>query len=218
MKYPVIFSGLVFAAIGLTGCVGGTTYGTGVSHEQQTFEGMLNMFSFGNKKQGNIDYSARADLVVPSDKETLREPVSVESSTSNPEWPETPEQRIAKVRAGVTEADVRSGEIPLEEMLRKKNGIGNSRSGGGGGSQSRSSGLDGDDTIAVMFSNQSKEIKKKRQQLSYSKGPTRKFLTEPPESYRDPANSALAGDQGLDQGEIDKAQKQEEAYIKDLTR
>lgn len=216
MKYPVLVSGLIAATIGLSGCVGGTTYGTGVSQGQETFEGVLNIFSLGGKKQKKIDYSARADLVVPSDKNALREPVTVESTTSNPEWPESPEQKIARVRGSVTEADERSGEIPLEEMLRKKEGIKVVRS--KRKNVTRAGGLDGDDTMEVMFSDQSKKVKKRRAELAYSTGPKRKFLTEPPETYRAPANTAAAGDLGIDEGIVAEEKKKEQEYLKDVNR
>ncbi|MFK5980344.1 MAG: hypothetical protein QM488_15790 [Rhizobiaceae bacterium] len=216
MKYPVLVSGLIVATFGLSGCVGGTTYGTGVSQGQETLEGVFNMFSLGGKKAKKIDYSARADLVVPSDKDALREPVSIESSSSNPDWPESPEQKIARVRGGVAEADERSGEIPLEEMRRKKQGIRVSR--GNRKGVSRAAGLDGDDTMEVMFSSQSKKIKKRRAELAYSTGPKRKFLTEPPENYRAPADTAVAGDLGLDEKVIVEQEKKDEEYRKDATR
>lgn len=216
MKYPVLVSGLIAATIGLSGCVGGTTYGTGVSQGQETLEGVFNMFSLGSKKKKKIDYSARADLVIPSDKSALREPISVESSTSNPDWPESPEQKIARVRGEVTEADVRSGEIPLAEMFRKKQGIKISKT--KRKSVNRVDGLDGDDTMAVMFSDQSKSIKNRRAKLAYSTGPKRKFLTEPPETYRIPADSAAAGDLGIDESEAREKEKKEKERLKDLTR
>lgn len=216
MKYPVLVSGLIAATIGLSGCVGGTTYGTGVSQGQETLEGVFNMFSLGAKKKQKIDYSARADLVIPSDKNALREPVSAESSTSNPEWPESPEQKIARVRGDVVEADVRSGEIPLEEMRRKKQGIKVSR--GKRKSVNRHDGPEGDDTIEVMFSDQSRNIKKRKAELAYSTGPKRKFLTEPPETYRTPANTAAAGDLGIDEVKAREELKKEKERRKDRTR
>lgn len=217
MKYPVLVSGLIAATIGLSGCVGGTTYGTGVSQGQETLEGVFNMFSLGGKKNAKrIDYSARADLVIPSDKENLREPVSVESSTSNSEWPESPEQKIARVRGDVTEADARSGEIPLEEMRRKKQGIRITKA--NRTKVGRAAGLDGDDSMEVMFSSQSKKIKNRRAELAYSTGPKRKFLTEPPENYRTPADTAVAGDLGLDDKVIAEQEKKDEEYRKDATR
>ncbi|MBL4892813.1 MAG: hypothetical protein JKX91_13505 [Rhizobiaceae bacterium] len=216
MKFSVLISGLIAATIGLSGCVGGTTYGTGVSQGQETLEGVFNMFSLGGKKKKKIDYSARADLVIPSDKSALSEPVSVESSTSNPDWPESPQQKIARVRGEVTEADVRSGEIPLAEMRREKQGIRATK--GNRKDVSRAASLDGDDTMEVMFSNQSKKVKKRKAELAYSTTPKRKFLTEPPETYRTPANTAAAGDLGIDEAKALEQEKQEKERVKERTR
>ena len=101
-------------------------------------------------------------------------------------------------------------------MRRKKQGIRVTKS--KRQDVSRAAGPDGDDTMEVMFSSQSKKIKKRRAELAYSTGPKRKFLTEPPENYRAPADTAVAGDLGLDKKVIDEQEKKDEEYRKDAVR
>jgi len=215
MKFPVFTSGLVVAGIALSGCVGGTTYGTGVSHEQQTLEGISDMFSLGSKKKKPIDYSARPDLVIPANTQKLPEPVEVESSTYDPNWPETPGQRIARIRGDAVKPHERSGEVPVEELLRKKDGIGIDRRKVPVGTELD---RDGHGLIDEMKSGKSEKYRAAKKKLAYSTGPKRKYLTEPPEEYRTPADTASAGDQGLDRKIIDEKKKKEEEYRKDLLR
>ena len=100
----------------VAGCNGGTTYGTGVSHEEQTIKSLSNIFAFKQDERQNIDYSSRPDLVMPPEQSNLPQPLDVEQSTSNADWPETPEERIARIRGEAVEADERSGELPIEEI------------------------------------------------------------------------------------------------------
>ncbi|PCI04047.1 MAG: hypothetical protein COB78_06805 [Hyphomicrobiales bacterium] len=203
---------MIAATIGLSGCVGGTTYGTGVSQEQETLEGVFNMFSLGGKKKEKIDYSARADLVIPSDKSVLREPITVESSVADSDWPESPEQKIARIRGEAVEPDERTGQVPISERLRKKEGIKIERN-------YKTSVLDEKQGF-YKFQRESAKKRKKilavRKELAYSVGPKRKFLTEPPTGYRDAATTAVAGDQGLDPEILKKRKREEEKRLKFL--
>lgn len=216
MRNVVLATGLIATGVLLTGCVGGTTYGTGVSHEQQTLEGISNIFSLSNKSdRKKIDYSARPDLVQPANKETLPDPVEVEASTSNPAWPETPGERIARIRGDAITPDERSGEIPLEELLRKKEGIGIDRRKVKTGQELD---RDGHEMINEIGSGKDKRHKEAKKKLAYSVGAQRKYLTEPPNEYRVPEATAVAGDQGLDRRIIDEKKKKEDEYKTDLLR
>ena len=216
MKHLVLVTGLLTTSALLSGCVGGTTYGTGVSHEQQTLESISNLFALSNKDdRKKIDYSARPDLVQPANKEVLPAPVEVETSTSDPAWPETPEERIARIRGEAIKPDERSGEIPVEELLRKKDGIGIDRRQVKTGQELD---RDGHEMIEEIGSDKDKRHKAAKKKLAYSVGAQRKYLTEPPNEYRIPEATAVAGDQGLDRKIIDEEKKKEEEYRQDLLR
>lgn len=96
MKQSTIISFIGLAAFALSGCTGGTTYGTGVSHEEKTVKGLYNLLSLKPEEKKNIDYSSRPNLVMPSDQAQL--PVPGEAQQTDQNWPVSPEQRIAIAR------------------------------------------------------------------------------------------------------------------------
>ncbi len=212
MKRFISTSVLIAATAILAGCVGGTTYGTGTSHEVQTLKSVSKIFSIKPEEQAKIDYSARPDLVMPAETASLPQPLEIEQSTSNADWPETPAQRIARIRGEAVQADVRSGNLPLEEQLRKKDGIrvGTPR-------DKINPDNDGNAFIDVVKNgdgDESKEVKRRRAQLAYSTGAKRKYLTEPPSEYRTPAATAVAGDLGYSQDELDAIEEKAAAEKK----
>lgn len=209
---------LVASAAILGGCTSGTTYGTGSSHEEQTVKSMYNLLSIKPPEKANIDYSARPDLVMPANKGALPTPADTAQQVDDQNWPVDPEQRIAAVRAEAPQPDERSGNLPTEYLLSEKEGIRNSA---GLYRASRKSEKDGGQFLKMIQeesktgSNVSEEVKRRREQLTYSTGASRKFLTEPPTEYRRPAETAEAGAVGLTNEEIaeldKKRRKQEEA-------
>ncbi len=183
---------LAAAAATLAGCVGGTTYGTGVSQEKQTLDGFYNMLSLKTERK-NIDYSARPDLVVPENKDVLPEPVEVGAATADPQWPETPEQRIVRIRAQAGEVDARTCEVSIEEQLRRKEGIAIET---GEGANKFIPGATDREGNPVLYRGQSearKQVISAKADLAPARGVNRKYLTEPPVAYRVPADTAPAG-------------------------
>lgn len=182
------------AGLALSGCVGGTTYGTGVTQEQQTLKDVYTMFNLKTEKK-NIDYSPRPDLIVPENKQALVEPIDDAATTSNAQWPETPEERIARIRAQAGEVDPRTGEAGITEQMRKKEGIaietGYTKQKFVPGQTDR----DGNPLLNASVSTETRqEVLKAKAELNGTSGPTtRKYLTEPPVQYRQPVASAPAG-------------------------
>ena len=210
MKYAHILFGVCSLAL-VAGCNGGTTYGTGTTHEEATAKSFMNMLALSQEKQPKVDYEARPDLVMPASKDALPQPVD-EIETVEEDWPISPEERIAAVREAAPDEDDRSGEIPLEFMLSEKEGIGNSatlynRS-------LRRNEKDGGQFIKEIKKDAagitaSDKLKKKREQLTYSTSASqRKYLVEPPSEYRTPAETAEAGDVGIDSEELEARQKE----------
>ena len=188
-------------ASALAGCVGGTTYGTGVSQEEQTVQDLSNMLTLKQKRE-KIDYSPRPDLIVPDNKQALAEPIDTASTTSNPDWPETPEQRITRVRAQAGEIDAKTGDYSVEEQLRKKEGIGIEDK---YGNKKFVPGLTNKDGDVVLWRGNNParaEVLKAKQDAKMSVGPTRKYLTEPPIEYRVPESSAPSGDEAFTEDEL----------------
>ncbi|MEM7214997.1 MAG: hypothetical protein AAF423_05580 [Pseudomonadota bacterium] len=195
----------------LAGCsTSGTTYGTGTSHEEDTLKGVVNMLAITPDEQDNIDYSARPDLVMPANPQALPAP-SGTTAVADQNWPVSPEQRIAAVRAAAPDGDWRGSEdIPLEYQLSEKDGINNSAR---VYRQSRAHARSGADQLIDEIRDDANgtgvaaEVRKRREQLTYSTGVQRKFLTEPPSEYRVPSASAEAGDTGITKEQITEAQK-----------
>ena len=220
MRKAFSITACVFAAISVSGCVGGTTYGTGVSHEKQTMEGLKNIVSLKSSNDPKINYAARPDLVMPGNVNSLPQPVDeIASVEDDANWPETPEQRIARIQNEAVQPHERSGQIPVQELVRKKEGIKVA-------SKPRvfkNPDRDGNDFIDSIRDDAngvsaSSTVRKRREELAYSTGVQRKFLTEPPVEYRTPAATAVAGDLGYSREELAaleaKRKKREEAEKK----
>lgn len=193
----------------LSGCIGGTTYGTGVTQEKQTLDDITQMLTF-KKKRKVIDYSARPDLVVPENKQ-LVEPVDVATTTSNPDWPESPEQRLARVRAEAEEAQ--STNAKRVQFDQSKKAVGSSfkkmdaanEAPEGQGVPNVSCDPDGVIMRACTSTEISKAVQESRRIVSSSGvGTPRRYLTEPPTEYRTPVATAPIGDQGYTEAELKK--------------
>ncbi len=203
----LIVTGLAF----LAGCssYSGTTYGTGTTHEEDTMKSLINVLAIKPGDQEKIDYNARPDLVMPANKQALPTPAQQQANAEE-NWPVSPEQRIAAIREAAPEADWRTGDIPLEFQLAEKEGI--SRTGNGYLSE-RSRARDKDSRILDGIKNdingtgEGEEARRIRNELAYSTGVQRKYLTEPPTEYRTPSENSEAGNTGVTTEEILAEQK-----------
>lgn len=189
------------SALALTGCIGGTTYGTGVTQEAQLLKDLEGMVTFGSKKtKKRIDHSARPNLVMPSKTAALPVPLDQESSSSNVNWPESPEKRNARIRGEAEIADPRSGAISIKELRRKKIGTRYDKP----ITNAVDVDKDGHAAITSLRDGTHKKAKMLKEKYAYSKGPRRKFLTEPPVEYRVPISTAPVGDIGISEAEKEK--------------
>lgn len=205
-----IGAAIAVLAFGLSACVGGTTYGTGVSQEKQTLDDVYNMFTL-KRQRHDIDYSARPDLVVPEDTAALPEPLENGVTTSNPEWPETPEERIARIRAQAPEEDPETGLVPVEDRLRKKEGIDiETRD---INAENRDAGIDRYGNPILGFQQKRKEqreeVLRRKNELKVSSTPTRRYLTEPPIEYRIPADTAPTGEDAFTEEQLAERKRKE---------
>ncbi|MGI9353242.1 MAG: hypothetical protein ACR2O3_16910 [Rhizobiaceae bacterium] len=210
MKKGISLFGIGASLILMAGCSSsGTTYGTGSSHEEDTLKSIVNMLAIAPDDQKEIDYSARPDLVMPANPQAL--PAPAEVAVTDEQWPVSPEQRIVAVRDAAPDGDWRGSEdIPLEYQLSEKEGINNSA---GLYRQSRAHSRSGSDQFIKLIRDdannvgESVEARKRREELAYSTGVKRKFLTEPPSEYRLPSADAEAGDTGITKEQVTEAQK-----------
>jgi hypothetical protein len=194
------------AGVSLSGCVSSPTYGTDKTAGAQLFDDVSNMASFGqgkNKKE-RIDYKPRPDLVrpAPGDKGQLPAPQQSVVSANDPNWPESPEQRRKRLRDEITanrddpnfvSPVVQDG--PVASNIQAALPRGNSRR---EDYESRTPTFDPAKVAAY---------KAARQQQVQGSSTTRRYLSEPPLTYREPASTAAVGELGTDEAQKERERK-----------
>ncbi len=208
---------LLVSAASMSACTyKGTTYGSGTTHEEQTLKGLYNMLSLRPEQSDPIEYSARPDLVMPSSKTTLPQPEQDAASTAENDWPVAPEEKLAEIRDSAPEPDWRTGDLPTEYLVGEKPGIKSSASSSRALTrrESAKSFGSGNELLTAIKEDSkgqtdSDRIKERKDQLAYSTGVQRKFLTEPPAEYRTPSANAEAGDLGISKQEIDERERRQ---------
>ena len=188
---------LLVSGLLLSGCMGSPTYGTGVSANEQLATDVSSMFSL-KPKRTSAEYKPRPELVRPTDSTTVLPPPQENIVTSNSgEWPESPEQRRARIRDAATENRDNLGWEP--EVV---NDIASSRSYSktklGTSSRTQDSGIarpgEADD-----LNKQGARFRQARAMTNQGSPTVRRTLTEPPLDYRQPAATASADELGEDE-------------------
>jgi hypothetical protein len=194
------------AAAGLTsGCMSSPTYGTDKTANEQLVSDLGGMFSFKDKKKPQIDYEPRPELVKPAKgDETLPAPQQSLASSDNPQWPESPEQRLARIHA---EADANVDDPNYKSpIIADQQGpqqgpqpilAGNGRA--------EDSGVGDPSKLAA----QREEFKKRLKETQQGDATKRKYLSEPPIEYRAAAADAPQGETGEDEDAKERRLKKE---------
>ena len=172
------------SAAGLAGCMSTSTYGTGESPELAIFREVTGGIPLvGAKKKEPIEYQPRAPLVRPPVATALAPPVET-AAVANPQWPEQPQ---ADAGARYTEGDARD-EINPDEYRRLKPlaALNRPRSAGGiDDSEMQDAAYD------IVGNKQQRETFKAAVADAEGYGRTeRRYLTDLPESVRQPAPTA----------------------------
>ena len=187
------------AAFALGGCMG-PTYGTGKTAGETMVSDLDGMLSLGPKNKEPISYTPRAELVKPKDVSVLPPPREGINAENDPNWPESPEVRSARIKAAADARDT-GGAVSADVMVSRKEGISedviaantNNR-------RAESETENGKTTLSPDQLESGREAFKKRLQESNQGSPTqRKYLSEPPVAYRQPASTAPVGDPGVDE-------------------
>ncbi|MCU0830524.1 MAG: hypothetical protein MUC58_03230 [Rhizobiaceae bacterium] len=85
----------------LAGCLSAPTYGTGTRADMQLVQDISNLMSVSsNTNKAEIEYKPRAEIVAPASTDVL--PAPQPKVTEAAQWPESPEQRRARIRAEAT--------------------------------------------------------------------------------------------------------------------
>lgn len=193
-------TGLVFIGL-LAGC-SGNTYGTGVSSEQQLVKDVTSIVQLGrSEKKQPINYASRPELLKAPQVAQLPPPAETVQSTDAGYFPEDPEARRKRLQAELAEAEA-NGVLPANmsaevqalraESLARKKALGITDS----PRRNAAVNSDGDCFICDYYERTNRDKERvaqrtaERQQTTVAK---RKWLTEPPDTYRVPATTAEAG-------------------------
>jgi hypothetical protein len=202
------------AGVILSGCLG-PTYGTGQSQGEQLFNDLDGMLTLGSSNKQNIDYAPRAELVKPKQIGALPTPQEKVDAARDPSWPESPEQRSARIKAAAdAEADQTDGALSVRTMTSQKEGVdaddvaANSRAGSRIASDERDS-----MTLSVAEMKDGGAAFRERLKESQQGNPSqRKYLSEPPIAYRQPSTAAPVGDPGIDESVKEARYKKDEGF------
>lgn len=171
---------VVCAAALLSGCMSSPTYGTDKTASAQLFEDVTGVISTdvltgGRNREAEIAYKPRPELVKPASLEVLPEPQREIATAENPAWPESPEQRRKRLRDEATEHQDDStyrSPIIMSGVVRDS---------------------------ASLTPEQRAELERRKRERNQGDANNRKYLSEPPVTYRVPNETAAVGDLGEDE-------------------
>nr|WP_235897671.1 hypothetical protein [Mesorhizobium microcysteis] len=165
------------------------TYGTGKSANQQLVEDVTGILSIGPRERGpEIAYNPRPGLVKPASLEVLPEPQQDMASSENPQWPESPEERRARIRADATA----NQDNPFYRPEVAPSGTGSTQTASYDPERWASEPV-------TRNPNARSEVQRRLREQNQGSPTTRRYLSEPPVTYRQPAATAAAGDIGEDE-------------------
>lgn len=177
----------------LSGCMSAPTYGTDKTATAQLTSDISGMFSIKPKANPVGEYKPRPELVRPASLDQLPPPQE-SVVAANPAWPESPEQRRARIRADATANRDNNLYEPLvvNDLAR---------------GTTEYDGLAPSDRIdrqAAPMSNvearqAGRQVARAQAESKQGSPTARKYLSEPPLTYRQPAETASTDDLGEDE-------------------
>lgn len=190
---PLIVSGLL-----VSGCMSSPTYGTGVTANEQLTTDLSSMFSM-KRKASSAEYAPRPDLVKPTAAGTAQLPPPQENivAADSSQWPESPEQRRARIRADATEnRNNPNWEPEVVNDIASSSSSSRPRAGSSARAQDSAVARAGEGENLNQKGSQFKQALAQEKQGS----PTvRRTLSEPPLDYRQPAATAPVDELGEDE-------------------
>lgn len=199
------------SALLLSGCMSSPTYGTDKTASEQLLTDVSNITKLAPERTASISYQPRPELVKPASVRgaSLPAPQDSAASAGDGSWPESPEQRRARLRG---EADARNdpgafrknpGTVASEEIESNiettsidENRVGQSPRYRPG-------------TDIVGQEARRAEFKRRLAENNQGSPTTRKYLSEPPLEYRKPASDAPTDDLGEDEWKKERRLKAE---------
>jgi hypothetical protein len=202
---------LVVSGLALSGCMGSPTYGTDKTAAEQLAGDLTGAVSFAPKRKDPIDYKPRPTLVkpAPGQKEALPAPQdSIQSASA--EWPESPEQRRARLRADATAHQ----NDPAYQAQIVDDTQGDPASVKKALADTMDSGLKHQPfrplwTSADSDKGRAAEIQRRLVESRQGDPNTRKYLSEPPVAYRVASDTAPQNELGEDEYKKERRLKKE---------
>ena len=187
MRSGMISTGVSLAALlAVSGCMSSPTYGTGTSANAQLMEDIGSSIQLTPKKGKSIDYEPRPELLATAKAEGLPAPQQNVTKQAGV-WPESPEEKRARLRQEATDAQ---GDPLFVPTIKNDIATGNELA-----NQMAAMNRGGD---------LGKEFKAKKAIAAAGSPTKRKFLSEPPLDYRQPAETAGYGDFGEDEAKKER--------------
>ncbi len=176
----------------LAGCVSSPTYGTDKTATEQLATDLSSALTFAPPKRERIDYKPRPELVKPAagQKGNLPAPQDSVVQTASGQWPESPEQRRARIRANATaNQDNRFYEPEVINDLPAQ------------AAAPVPAASDKFDLRENANANVTKraDVQKRLAQSRQGNPTTRRYLSEPPLDYRVASNTAPQDELGEDE-------------------
>lgn len=198
-KQSATLVALAVTGFAVTGCMSSPTYGTDKTSGEQLLGDVSGILSLSPKKGPQIDYKPRPELVKPAKgtTENLPAPQDTVASSENPAWPESPEQKRARIRADATNNRDRPGfetkienDMPIAVAATSLDQDGRS-------DRALDSGIE---PVGGLTVEQKRiEVQKRLAEQRQGSAVKRKYLSEPPLTYREPSATAPVGDIGEDE-------------------
>lgn len=160
---------LLVASLALSGCLSSPTYGTDKTSSAQLMDDLGNIASLKTQNGADIDYKPRPDLVQPPKGSSLPTP---QTSVVNNEqiWPESPEEIRDRL---VADVDANSDNIGYRSRLTSA-----------------------DRANQRLTTKQQREAYLEARKVQKGQYKERRFLSDPPAGYKDPASTAPVGELG----------------------
>lgn len=189
---------LVLCGATVSGCMSSPTYGTDKTSSEQLIGDVSGILSLAPPRRESIDYKPRPELVKPAKGDTaLPAPQENIVATDNSAWPESPEQKRARLRKVATENQDDPNFQPMIE-----NDMQVARATQTSTFKENAKAADaGVRTPAqrVAETQQREMFNKKLAESQQGDEAKRKYLSEPPLEYRQAADTAPTGDIGEDE-------------------
>lgn len=190
-RVPLVVGLLAVSGMALGGCMSSPTYGTDKTSGEQFIDDITGILSLAPKKRASIDYKPRPELVKPETTAVLPPPQDDVTTASNSAWPESPEQRLARIRAEATANQDNPAYRPniAHDVSPNARALG------------PTDGPEADKMARPPTPAEQREQFKKALAERNSAGVVtqRKYLSEPPLVYREPAATAPVNDIGEDE-------------------